>query len=66
MPWFTTDPKVEHAQALRWLGQYLKETNNMGTLLRPIEGKDMDIYVDADSGGNWEPKETWDVNTARL
>jgi hypothetical protein len=45
---FTTNPKVEHAQALRWLGRYLKETRNKGMILRPVEGKDMEVYVDAD------------------
>jgi hypothetical protein len=63
---FTTDPKVEHAQALQWLGRYLEETQNKGTILRPVEGKDMEVYVDADFSGNWDPKETQDVNTARL
>jgi hypothetical protein len=63
--WFTTDPKQEHAQALRWLGQYLKETHTMGTILRPVTGKDMEVYIDADFSGNWDQKETWDVDTTR-
>ncbi len=62
---FTTDPKVEHAQALSWLGQYLKETRDKGTILRPVEGQDMEVYADADFSVNWDPKETKDVDTAR-
>jgi hypothetical protein len=62
---FTTAPKQEHAQALRWLGRYLRETRTKGTILRPVKGRDMEVYVDADFSGNWDPKETWDVDTAR-
>jgi hypothetical protein len=62
---FTTDPKQEHAQALRWLGRYLRETRTQGTILRPVKGKDLEVYVDADFSGNWDPKETKDVDTAR-
>ncbi len=62
---FAIDPKVEHAQALKHLGRYLKATRKMGTILKPIEGMDLEVYVDADFCGNWDPKETWDVDTAR-
>jgi hypothetical protein len=37
----------------------------MGAILKPIDGKDLGVYVDAAFCGNWDPKETWDVNTAR-
>jgi hypothetical protein len=37
----------------------------MGTILRPVKGKDMEVYVDTDFGGKWDPKETWDTGTAR-
>jgi hypothetical protein len=62
---FTTDPKKEHAQALRWLGRYLKATRNRGTILRPSKGKDMEVFVDADFSGNWHAEESWDRDTAR-
>jgi hypothetical protein len=62
---FTQDPKMEHAQAIRWLGRYLKATTHQGTNLRPVKGKDMEIYVDADFVGNWDSNETWDQDTAR-
>jgi hypothetical protein len=62
---FAIDPKVEHSQALKHLGRYLKATRKMGTILKPIEGMDLEVYVDADFCGNWDPKETWDVDTTR-
>ncbi len=36
-----------------------------GTILRPVIEKDMEVYVDADFSGNWDPKESWNRNTAR-
>jgi hypothetical protein len=62
---FSTDPKTEHAQALRWLGRCLKATRHRGTILKPAKGKDMEVCVDADFSGNWHAKESWDRDTAR-
>jgi hypothetical protein len=62
---FTSDPKKEHGQALRWLGRYLRETKDKGTILRPVKGKDLELYVNADFSGNWDANETWDRDTAR-
>jgi hypothetical protein len=62
---FSQNPKMEHAQALRWLGRYLRATRHKGTILRPCYDKDMEIYVDADFAGNWDANETWDRDTAR-
>jgi hypothetical protein len=44
---FTSNPKVKHAQALKYLGRYLKETRKMGTILKPVQGMDLEVYVDA-------------------
>ena len=62
---FSTAPKVEHGEAIRWLGRYLKSTRNKGTILRPTKGKDLELFVDADFAGNWDPKEWEDRDTAR-
>jgi hypothetical protein len=62
---FSSDPKKEHGQALRWLGRYLKATRHRGTILRVDESKDMEVYVDADFSGNWDQKESLDRDTAR-
>jgi hypothetical protein len=57
---------MEHAQAIQWLGRYLKGTRDKGTILCPVKDKDMvEIYVDADFAGNWDSNETWDRDTAR-
>ena len=62
---FTQDPKKEHRDAIRWLARYLKGTRDKGTILKPVKGKGLEVYVDADFAGNWDPKETQDRDTAR-
>ena len=62
---FSTDPRKEHGDALRWLGRYLKYTRDRGTILKPVKGKDLELFVDADFAGNWDPEEWGDRDTAR-
>jgi len=62
---FSSCPKVEHGRAVRWLGRYLKGTRNEGTILRPDKTKGIEVYVDADFAGNWDPEEYEDRDTAR-
>lgn len=62
---FSTAPKREHGQAIRWLGRYLKGTRTQGFILKPDPSKGLEIYVDAVFSGNWIPKEARDRDTAR-
>jgi hypothetical protein len=63
---FTESPKACHARALRWLGKYLLKTRNRGLILKPQKGKGLEVYVDADFSGNWDPKSPeGDRDTAR-
>ena len=62
---FSTAPKKEHANALRWLARYLKGTRTYGMILRPDQTKGLELFVDADFAGNWDPEETQDIDTAR-
>jgi hypothetical protein len=62
---FSTCPKKEHAAAIRWLARYLKETRDKGTILRPQKGRGLEVHVDADFAGNWDPDEHEDRDTAR-
>jgi hypothetical protein len=52
---FSHDPKREHGEAVRWIGRYLIGTRNEGTILRPDATKGLEVYVDADFAGNWDP-----------
>jgi hypothetical protein len=62
---FTTNLRKEHGDALKWLGCYLKETRNKGTILAPCKEKDMEVFIDANFSGDWDGKESWDQDTAR-
>jgi histone deacetylase 1/2 len=63
---FVSEPKREHGDAVRWLGRYLKGTRNMGTIMKPIANKDLEVFVDASFCGDWDPKEAaCDRDTAR-
>jgi hypothetical protein len=62
---FTSNPKKEHGQAIRWLGRYLKATKEKGTILKPNAEKGLELFVDADFSGNWDQRESWDRDTAR-
>jgi hypothetical protein len=63
---FVSNPKTEHGDAVRWLGRYLSGTRDKGTILKPIPGKDLEVFVDASFCGDWDAKEAaQDRDTAR-
>jgi hypothetical protein len=63
---FVSDPKVEHGEAVRWLGRYLKGTRDKGTIMKPMPDRELEVYVDASFCGDWDPMEaTRDRDTAR-
>jgi len=49
---FSADPKQPHADAVKWLGCYLKVTCDKGLVLWPTS-ESFDVYVDADFARNW-------------
>ena len=53
---FAENPKESHAKAIRWLARYLKGTRDKGLIIKPVPGKGLEVYVDADFSGNWDPK----------
>ena len=61
----SVDPRKEHGEAIRWLARYLKGTRSKGIVLRPMKGKELDVYVDADFAGAWDPRESHQRDTAR-
>lgn len=64
---FVSDPKIEHGEAVRWLGRYLNGTRNLGTIMKPLADKELEVYVDASFCGDWDPVEAaHNRDTARL
>ena len=63
---FAEKPKESHAKAIRWLARYLKGTRDKGLIIKPQPNKGLEVYVDADFSGNWDPKAPeMDKDTAR-
>lgn len=62
---FSISPKIEHAKAIRWLTRYLFSTRDKGMIFKPDITRGLELFVDADFAGNWDPNETHDIDTAR-
>ena len=57
---------MEHGEAVRWLGSYLKGTRDKGTIMKPSPTLELEVCVDASFCGDWDPKEAArDQDTAR-
>jgi hypothetical protein len=63
---FVDDPKQEHGKAIKWLGRYLKSTQDKGIIYSPQLDNGFHVYVDASFAGDWDQKNAeWDTDTAR-
>ena len=62
---FTSNPKENHARAIRWIARYLKSTRDKGFIMIPNKNKGLEVYVDADFSGNWHKEDAIDKATAR-
>ena len=50
---FSHNPREEHGHAVKWLGRYLKATQDKGITFRPTDSF-LELHVDADFAGNWD------------
>ena len=63
---FAESPRESHAKAIRWIARYLKGTKDKGLIINPKPDVGLQVYVDADFSGNWDPKNPeLDRDTAR-
>jgi len=62
---FSADPKIEHSKAVRWLGRYLLGTRDKGMVFVPDIKQGLEVFVDADFCGTWDPNDTASKDTAR-
>ena len=62
---FSAGPKLEHGAAVKWIGRYLTGTADKGTYMKPNKSKGLEVHVDADFVGNWNPKDAENVDTAK-
>jgi hypothetical protein len=62
---YSSNPKMEHGQAVKWIGRYLKGTRDKGYIIRP-QDESFIIWADADFSGNWHAETAMDdPDTAR-
>lgn len=62
---FSDSPRIEHSNAVRWLGRYLLGTMNKGMHFVPDMQQGLEVFVDADFAGAWDPEDTGNRDTAR-
>jgi hypothetical protein len=61
---FSADPRQEHGNAITSIARYMKGTRDKGLIIKPSMERGLEVYVDADFAGNWDPEETDDRDTA--
>ena len=49
---YSTNPRKEHGDAVRWIGRYLLGTPNKGLILRPDLTRSFEVFMDSNFCGN--------------
>jgi hypothetical protein len=52
---FSINPMRSHEQAVMRIGRYLLSTKGQGIIYRPDSSKGINVYVDANFAGGWDP-----------
>ncbi len=52
---FSVNPMRSHGQAVMWIGRYFLSTKTQGMIYRPDSSKGIEVYVDTDFAGGWDP-----------
>ena len=60
---FSINPKRSHEQAIMRIGRYLLATKDKGIIYTPDSTKGLEVYVDADFAGGWDPENADDADT---
>ncbi len=62
---FVDSPRVEHGDAIKWLGRYIHGTKNKGIIYAPDPSRGLEVYVDADFAGTFDHLDPDNIDTAR-
>ena len=62
---YSESPKVEHGQAMRWLGWYIAATADERLIIESDDTKGLEVYVDSDFAGLWDKLDTSNWDSAR-
>ena len=60
---FSNNPKRSHEQAVMRIARYLLSTRDKGIICKPDYSKGLEIFVDADFAGGYDPKNSTDADT---
>ena len=55
---FSSRQKKEHAKSVQWLDRYLNGTKDKFAILKPVKGENLEVFIDSNFAGNWDPKDT--------
>lgn len=53
---FSSNPREQHTEAVKYLAKYLNNTRGQGFSFIPNRSKSIECYADADYCGNWSPE----------
>ncbi len=59
---FSTNPMHSHEQAVMRIGRYLLSTREKGMIYKPDLTKGIEVYVDADFAGGWDPADSMNAD----
>jgi hypothetical protein len=54
---FSVNPMRSHEQAVMRIGRYLLSTKEKGMIYRPDSARGIEVFVDADFAGGWDPED---------
>ena len=54
---FSINPMQSHEQAVMRIGRYLLSTKEKGMIYRPDSTRGIEVFVDADFAGGWDPED---------
>ena len=60
---FNNNPKRSHEQAVMRIGRYLLGSKDRGIVFSPDSTKGLEVFVDADFAGMWDPENATDADT---
>jgi hypothetical protein len=60
---FNNNPKRSHEQAVMRIGRYLLGSKDRGIVFSPDSSKGLEVFVDADFAGMWDPDNASDADT---
>jgi hypothetical protein len=64
--WYSSKPKRQHGEAVKWLGWYILATHDKGYYMWINKDEEITVWADSDISGNWDPEHSMhDPNTAR-